>query len=241
MTMAYDPNCAETKAAIKKIVAEAVAEAEEAHEEDIQGLKKKNRELIADLKEARKGNGGEGADPAEITRLEDQLRESNKALRSAEKRAKDAEDEAELARTEATTEKAATTKLLTENGLTAALTKANVKAELLPGAIAMLSGKVEIKEVAGKREAFAGGKPLGEFVQEWSQGDEGKHYVGAADNGGGGGKQTPNTPNPSGGSKKLSEMSVEERTALAKDDPTKLASLVAADRAEARAKARSRR
>jgi hypothetical protein len=226
--MAYDPTCTETKAAVKAAVAAALAEAEEAHELDVAGLKKKNKELIADLKEARKGNGGD-VDHAEVERLETELTATKKALRTAEKAATDAASERDEFKATAEKEATVSRDLLVNNGLTAELTKAKVKPELLPAVTALLKGKVEIKEVSGERKALVEGKPLGEFITAWSQGDEGKHYIAAPENGGGGASHKKDSHTPPGGTK-LSELSLAERTELAKSDPQKLAALVAADK-----------
>ena len=37
-----------------------------------------------------------------------------------------------------------------------------------------------------ERKAFVGDKSLGDFIKEWSQGDDGKHYIAATPNGGAG-------------------------------------------------------
>lgn len=225
--MAYDPNCAETKAAVKAAVNAALAAQAEEHEADVEGLKTKNRELIQDLKKARKGEAGE-VDTAEVARLEGEVRELGKKLRAAEKLAVDAAEERDAATARADKEASVTKNLLTENGLTAALTKANVKSEFLPAVLALLSGKVEIKEVSGKREALVNGKPLGEFVEEWAKTDEGKHYVGAPLNGGGG-SSTKLPTNPQGGEKKISEMTLQERTELHNADPKKFNEMLQAE------------
>lgn len=226
--MAYDKNDPETKAALKAAVEAALEEAAADHEADVVGLKKKNRDLIQDLKDARAGKGGD-VDTAEVDRVEAELGTAKKALKASEKALADAISERDEFKAAAETESGVTRKLLTENGLTSELGKVNVKSELLPAVVALLKGKVEIKEVNGERKAFVDGKPLGEFVKTWSESDEGKHYVAAPNNGGGAGPKLPG--NPQGGDKKLSEMSLEERTALAKDDPVKLAGLIEADKA----------
>jgi len=64
--------------------------------------------------------------------------------------------------------------------------QANVAPPFIPALKAMLSGKVEIKSDGAIRSAVVEGKPLGEFVKTWSQGDEGKHYVSATQNSGSG-------------------------------------------------------
>lgn len=231
--MAYDANDPETKAAVKAAIKAALAEQAEEHELEIQGLKDKNKELIGKLKAAKSGGEGGEVDSAEVARLEGELREAKKALRAAEKRASDAEEERDTATARADTEAGVTKTLLTENGLTTALTKANVKPELLPAVTALLSGKVEIKEVAGKREAQVNGKPLSDFITEWAASDEGKHYVAAPLNGGGG-SSTKLPTNPQGGAKKISEMSLQERTELHAADPAKFNEMVQAERKDAK-------
>lgn len=225
----YDPNDPDTKAAIKAAVVAALAEQADEHEADIEGLKVKNKDLIAKLKAAKAGGDGGSDDSAEVARLEGELRTATKELRAATKARDEAVDERDAASARADNEAGISKGLLTENGLTAALTKANVKPGLLSGVTALLSGKVEIKEVGGKREAQVDGKPLGEFVAEWAKSDEGKNYVAAPLNGGGGASHKLPT-NPQGGEKKLSEMSLEERTAFQKDDPQKFNQLVEAER-----------
>lgn len=226
--MAYDPNDAETKAAVKAAIKAALEEAIEEHEEDVRGLKAKNKELIGKLKAAEK-DGGTGGDSAEVERLETELRASAKALKAAER----ARDEAITERDEAKSvaEKATTTANndFVEAALTSELGGVKVTSSLMPGAKALLRSKVEVKEVGGERKAFVDGKPLGEFVKTWSQGDEGKHYAAAPGNGGGGGAKPPTTPQ-GGGSTKLSEMTLAERTALAKEDPQRFNDLLNAQR-----------
>lgn len=226
--MAYDANDPETKAAVKAAIKAALAEQAEEHEADVAGLKEKNKELIAKLKKAQSGEGGD-VDSAEVARLETELRDTKKALRAAEKARDDAVEERDTAVQRADKEASVTASLLTENGLTAALTKANVKPELLPAVTALLSGKVEIKEVSGKREAQVNGKALGDFVEEWAKSDEGKHYVAAPLNGGGG-SSTKLPTNPQGGAKKISEMTLAERTALYNADPDKFREMSDAER-----------
>lgn len=79
-------------------------------------------------------------------------------------------------------------KLLVDNGLTEALTQAGVAPQYMKAAKALLKteGNIEISEDDGTPVAKLDGKPLSEAVSEWSQGDDGKHYVAAAPNSGGG-------------------------------------------------------
>jgi hypothetical protein len=70
--------------------------------------------------------------------------------------------------------------------LTSALVEAKVAPQFMPAVKAMLSGKATIKTEGDARSVVVGDKSLGDFVKEWSQGDEGKHYIAAGNNGGGG-------------------------------------------------------
>lgn len=182
--MAYDPNCAETKAALKKAVDEALAEAQAEHEADIAGLKAKNTKLIGDLKKAREGNGGDTG--AEVERLEGELAKVQADLKTATKNLEKVTKERDGLATERDGLNKNLESVLIDQGLTAALTEHKVDAKFLPAVKAMLSPKVSLKLEGNDRKAVVGDKSLGDFVKEWSQGDEGKAYVTAAGNSGGG-------------------------------------------------------
>lgn len=231
--MAYDPNCAETKAAIKAAVDDAIAELREEHETEITGLKNKNKDLLTKLAKARAGGDSE-----DVTRLEAELEKAQGELTTAQKALKQFEKDiaaltkrAETAEQAATTESAVARDLLVGGGLTQALVTANVAPKFLPAVTAMLKGKVEVKEVNGERQAFVGEKSLGDFIKEWSQGDEGKHYVEAPANGGGG--AGGGTGNIAG--KKLSQLTEAERTELFKSNRPEFDRLVAEDKAAKKA------
>lgn len=78
--------------------------------------------------------------------------------------------------------------LLVDNGLTDALSKSGVAPQYMDAAKALIQThhKPEIADVDGKVIAQLDGKPLTDFVSEWAQGDQGKHFKAAPDNGGGG-------------------------------------------------------
>ena len=194
--MAYDPkdpNDVKTvQALIDAAVTAAVDTANEEHEAATAGLKAKTKELLGKL---RKAESGEAGDPAEVARLEDELQKSQKALKDAEKSFGALTKEKEALAAERDKEAGFSKSLLVGNGLTDALVAAGVKKELLPATKALLKDQVTIKEDGDNRLVMVGDKSLGDFVKEWSQGDEGKHYVAAGENGGGGsggGKANPN-------------------------------------------------
>ncbi|WP_024352500.1 hypothetical protein [Brevundimonas naejangsanensis] len=89
-------------------------------------------------------------------------------------------------------------KLVIDNGLSAALDEARVKPELKRAAAALLREGVELKDDDGEPVAYKGGLPLAEAIKLWAEGDEGKPFVLAGNNGGGapGGKGAHSGPNP---------------------------------------------
>lgn len=204
--MAYDPNDAADKAIVAKLVQDALDEANETHESEIEGLRTKNRDLIGKLKKAREG-ADNGDSQAEVDRLELELGESNKALKAANKALKTAEVERDNHKSAYESEAAVTRNLIVDNGLTDALVAANVAPHFLPAAKAMLASQVKLEADGDNRKAVIGDKSLSDYVKEWSQGDLGKHYIAAPANGGGG----SSGGGASGGSKKIMEMSEPER------------------------------
>lgn len=232
--MAYDPKDPADKAIVKGLVdaavAEAVEEANEAHEAEIAGLKKKRTELLATIKDLR--SGGSGSDNSEeITKLEGELATANKEVKRLTKEL--ATSQATVAETTEALDKKTkqANGLATKNNLTAALADAKVDPDFNEAVTAMLGSRVVVAEDAkGELQATIDGKPLGEFVKEWSQGDQGKRFVLAANNSGGGGGG--NGGGGQGSPKKLSELNEKERIALNSADPVAFKALVDADKAE---------
>jgi hypothetical protein len=79
-----------------------------------------------------------------------------------------------------------TQKLLLDNGLTDALVKVGVANQFLPAVKAMLGTQAKVIVDGDARKAVIGDKELSEFVASWATTDEGKHYIAAPGNGGGG-------------------------------------------------------
>jgi len=79
-------------------------------------------------------------------------------------------------------------KLLVDQGLTDNLLKANVSERYLSAVKALLKDGVQIvtDESTGERSAVVGEIPLNEYVQKWSVSEEGKNYITAQSNSGGG-------------------------------------------------------
>ena len=171
--MPFDPNDPDTKAALKAAIDEAVA-----------GLQTKNTELLAKLKKAQKDST---VDPSEHAALQSELDATQAKLAEAVKALKAANTEAEKVKKAYESESKLTHRLLVENGLTDALTKAGVTNPVhLRAAKAMLSGQVQLVAEGDNRIAKVGDKALADYVGEWAKGEEGKYFVAAQQNGGGG-------------------------------------------------------
>lgn len=178
--MAFDPNDPADKKILSDAVATALTTQAEEHEAEIGGLRNKNKELLAKLK-----TGAEG-DPAEVAKLEADLDAANKQLKELNKSLKSVTTERDEVKSLHETESQFTQRLLVDNGLTEQLVKANVAPAFLPAVKALLAPQVVIKSDGSERKALVGDKPLADFITAWSQGDEGKNYIAAANSGGGG-------------------------------------------------------
>lgn len=191
--MPFDPNDADAKAAIKAAVDEAIEAATD-------GLKRKNTELIADLKEARKGKQ---IDPAELEKLEAKVEELTGKLTAADKTAKDATTAADKATKALASEQGVTHRLIAENGLVAELTKAGVTDPAYLDAVKALHlGQVKVVAEGEERKALYGDKPLADAIKEWAGSENGKRFVTAPNNSGGG---APGGRGSGEGGKKISE------------------------------------
>jgi hypothetical protein len=179
--MAYDPNDPEDKKIVAKLIKDAVdaalSEATTEHEADLAGLKAKNKELLAKIAK------GE-SNPADIAKLEDEIEALKTQVKESAKTVTKLTKERDEAAANYDKESKYSADMLRDNGLTEALLSNNVAKHFLPAAKALLAGQVSIKPDGDKRLLVVGDKPLGDFVKEWSQGDDGKHYVAAPNNSG---------------------------------------------------------
>lgn len=152
-------------------------------EEATNGLVKKNSELLAELKEARKGKQ---IDPAELDKLQEKIDGLENQLTVSQKTIKEQQKAFEQTKAALDSESGFTSKLLLDNGLTDALVKAGVATPFLPAVKAMLSSQAKIAIDGDVRKAVIGDKDLSAFVTEWATSDDGKHYIAAPQNNGGG-------------------------------------------------------
>jgi hypothetical protein len=159
------------------------AKIQAAVEEATTGLAKKNQELLTELKEARKGRT---IDPAELDKLQSKIDSLEADLGTANRSNKEQEKLLKKAQDALASESGFTQRLLLDNGLTDALVKVGVANQFLPAVKAMLGTQAKVIVDGDARKAVIGDKELSEFVASWATTDEGKHYIAAPGNGGGG-------------------------------------------------------
>lgn len=171
--MSIDLNAPEVQEAIQKAIKEAT-----------DGLARKNSELLAELKEARKGKT---INPEDVEKLESRIEELQGQLTEAQKTAKAAIKEAETSKKALADAEGSMTRMLVDNGLTDALAKAGVTNPVhLKAAKALLAAQVQVVPDGDKKVVKVGDKALADFIGEWAKGDEGKFFVAAPQNTGGG-------------------------------------------------------
>lgn len=170
--MAVDRNDPEVKALIEEVTAAAT-----------EALSAKNRELLGEVKTLKAKAKGADIDPAEYAALQSKVEELTEEIGKANKASK-----AEVEKlTKALQEKdGALTQHLIDAGLTDALAKAGVAPHYLNAAKAMFKGQAALKADGGEYKALIGEKPLAEAITAWAQSDEGKFFVSAQQNTGGG-------------------------------------------------------
>ena len=170
--MSIDLNAPEVQEAIKKAAEEATS-----------GLISKRDELLAEVKKLRKN---QEIKPEQLEELENQVETYKTKWTEAEKQAKAIAQEADKVKKLYEAESGYTNNLLVENGLNEALVKEGIAKQFLPAVKSMLKGQVQVKIEGNERKAIIGDKPLSEFVSEWSKSEEGKHFIAAPANSGGG-------------------------------------------------------
>ena len=154
-------------------------------------LVKKRDELLKEVKTARKNLENVG----DVEKLQDRIEALETERDTLTKQHKESVKTLETVTKQLESESGFTTRLLLDNGLTDALVSAGVKKEMLAAVKAMLSTQAKVVTDGDARKAVIGDKGLSEFVTNWAASDEGKHFIQAPANGGGGadgGKGTPN-------------------------------------------------
>lgn len=165
-------------------------------EVELGALSAKNSELLREVKVARAKAKGVEIDPNDFMALQTE----NETLKSQlDKVAKENTKTIEQLQASLTEKDGALQSYLIDNGLNDAMLKAGIKPEFMTAAKAMLKSQTKLMAENGQYSALMGEKPLNEAIAEWAAGDEGKHFVSAPANSGGGatggtGNSIPATP-----------------------------------------------
>jgi hypothetical protein len=175
---------------------EVVALIEEVTAAATEALSAKNRELLGELKTLKAKAKGADIDPAEYAALQAQIEDMTDKLSKAEKSGK---AEVEKLTKQLTEKDGALRKHLVDEGLTAAALKAGVATHYIDAVKALHGSRVQVEVKDGAYVATLEGKPLAESLTTWAQSDQGKHFVAAPANsgggaGGGGGSPGAGTP-----------------------------------------------
>lgn len=160
----------------------------------IEALRAKNSELLSELKQARAKAKGAEIDPAEHAALQHQVEELQGKL---ENQTKLSAKEIEKLQGQLSEKDGALQSYLIDNGLHEAMLKVGIRPEMTNAVKAMLRSQAKIKADGGSYSALIGDKPLMDAISEWAASDEGKHFIAAPANAGGGapgGNGTPGIP-----------------------------------------------
>lgn len=149
----------------------------------IEALSSKNRELLGKLKAAKDKARGAEIDPEEYSLIKTENEELKLKL---DKAVKDSAKSIEQLQQSLSSKDTALQSYLIDNGLSDALVKAKVRPEMMPAVKAMLKPKAALNESGGEYVALMGDKPLTDAIAEWAASDEGKHFIFAPENSGGG-------------------------------------------------------
>lgn len=170
--MSIDLNSPEVKAELEKMVAEATS-----------GLVAKRDELLAEVKKLRKN---QEIKPEQLEALEEQIETYKSQLTEAQKMTKQSVAELDRLKKAYETEASFNSKMLVDAGLTDAIAKAGVAPQYIKAVKSMLASQVQVKVEGDERKAVIGDKTLADFIGEWSKSDEGKYFIAAPSNSGGG-------------------------------------------------------
>lgn len=167
-----DLNAPEVQEAIKNAVDEAT-----------KGLKKNNLALLADLKKAQKDTV---IDPEDYNRLKEENESLSEKINEAAKANKQFTAEIEKYKKAALDESAYSSSLLVETRLNDALSSVGIKPEFNKAVKAMFLQQAQVIADQEGRSVKIGDKAATDFIKEWAETDEGKAFILAPLNIGGG-------------------------------------------------------
>jgi signal recognition particle GTPase len=171
----------------------------EAVEKETEGLKKKNDELMNELKSERnKRKELEQQAQEKEQQAAEKEGDVNKVKEQYEKKL---EQERNKLNEQIEGYKGQVHKMVVDQGLQSALNQAGVAPQYQEAAHHLIKGKhqIEIEESDNGPTAKVDGKPLQDFISEWSQSDTGKNFVAAQNNSGGGAQGANGAGGSSGG------------------------------------------
>jgi signal recognition particle GTPase len=159
---------------------------EAAVEKATSGLKTKNEELLAKLK-AEKDAKAE-LETQKSKAEEEAALKSGDVEKITQQLTQKFSKEIDMLKGQLTEKSTRLHDVLVDSALTEALVKAKVAPQFIEVAKDHIKArnKPEVGDVDGKSTGLINGKPITDFVSEWSQSDNGKHFIAAPANGGGG-------------------------------------------------------
>ncbi len=201
-----------TQADVDKAIKDALESARADFDDELKGLKDKNRELLGKLRATT------DIKPEDVAALEAQIETLKADNAKLAKEAKDATKAAETATKALETEQGAARSYAVDAEINGAIASGNVTPALVPAFTAMVKGQAKADLVDGKYVVMIGDKPASEHIKSILDSDDGKYFKAAAANGGGGAPGGGGTP----GSKTVTReqfdaMSHVDRSAFAKD------------------------
>lgn len=147
-----------------------------------------NNGLRADLKKAKNElSKGQQIDPNDFIALQNENDSLKTKMSETEKLYKETLKTTEKIQKQYEQESKFTHGLLVDNGLNDVLVKSGVSNPAMLKAVkSMLASQVKIEAEGETRVAKIGDKPLADYVSEWAKSEEGKYFVSAPVNNGGG-------------------------------------------------------
>ena len=159
------------------------AELDAAIAEANSGLEAKTRQLLAELKEARKSATNT---PEQLAAVEAERDELRTKLTATEKAAKDATKRAEDAAKALESEQGAARSYALDAEINAAIAAGNIVPSLVPAFTALVKQQAKAELVDGKYAVQIGDKPAREYISAYLDTDDGKAFKAAPVNSGGG-------------------------------------------------------
>lgn len=173
-----------TQADIDKAVREALnaakADWESEREAAEAGLKKKNQELLAKLRQA-----GD-LSPEDFARIESERDKALTDLAETKKQLTAATKERDAAAKALEVEQSAARSYALDAEINAAIAAGNVVPALVPAFTAMVKQQAKADLADGKYSVTIADKPAGDYIKGFLDSDDGKHFKSAPANGGGG-------------------------------------------------------